>query len=225
MIVFNVLIILYQIIIEIFSAVFRIEGIQIDKAKFQIISILTGTGFTTSESELMLATRKRRKLTQIMILFSYIFNISIVSTIVNVFISSNGTSWQEIGIGIGLTILNVILIIVLNRSTKIRKAFDHIVIRISEKAEGKRINSISVYDYYGNKVIAEVVINNLNDKIFNLDIAKLKEKYNISLLVIRRGADIITDIDKKLIIQDKDVLLVFGNLKKIRKLFGSKNKK
>ena len=173
----------------------------------------------------MLATRKRRKLTQIMILFSYIFNISIVSTIVNVFISSNGTSWQEIGIGIGLTILNVILIIVLNRSTKIRKAFDHIVIRISEKAEGKRINSISVYDYYGNKVIAEVVINNLNDKIFNLDIAKLKEKYNISLLVIRRGADIITDIDKKLIIQDKDVLLVFGNLKKIRKLFGSKNKK
>ena len=209
----------------IFSAVFRIEGIQIDKAKFQIISILTGTGFTTNESELMLATRKRRKLTQIMILFSYIFNISIVSTIVNVFISSNNTSWQEIGIGIGLTILNVILIIVLNKSTKIRKAFDHIVIKISEKAEGKRINSISVYDFYGNKVIAEVVINNLNDKILNLDIAELKEKYDISLLVIRRGADIITDIDKKLIIQDKDILLVFGILKKIRKLFGTRNKK
>ena len=222
MIVFNVLIILYQIIIEIFSAVFRIEGIQIDKAKFQIISILTGTGFTTSESELMLATRKRRKLTQIMILFSYIFNISIVSTIVNVFISSNGTSWQEIGIGIGLTILNVILIIVLNRSTKIRKAFDHIVIRISEKAEGKRINSISVYDYYGNKVIAEITINNLNSKIKQLSLEKLKKEFDIQLLVVKRGNSVISELNPNLKIEDSDILLVFGNLKKIKDLFKKK---
>ena len=85
-IVFNVLILMYQIIIEIFSSIFSIEGVQIDKSKFQVISILTGTGFTTNESELMLSTKRRRKLTQILILFSYLFNITIVSTIINLFI-------------------------------------------------------------------------------------------------------------------------------------------
>lgn len=69
---------MYQIIIEIFSSIFSIEGVQIDKSKFQVISILTGTGFTTNESELMLSTKRRRKLTQILILFSYLFNITIV---------------------------------------------------------------------------------------------------------------------------------------------------
>ena len=128
-IVFNVLILLYQIMIEVYSAIFRIDGVQIDKAKFQIISILTGTGFTTNESELMLATRRRRKITQILILISYIFNITIVSTIVNIFMSTSNTEWTEILIGMGLTILNIILLIGLNKSSKIRRVFDNIVLK------------------------------------------------------------------------------------------------
>ncbi len=126
-IVFNILIAIYQAIIEIFSAIFRIEGIQLDKARFQTISILTGTGFTTSESEIMLSTKRRRKLTQTMILFSYIFNISIVSTIINVFVSSSNTSTKEIIIGVLLTITNLILLIILNKSTRVRRIVDNTI--------------------------------------------------------------------------------------------------
>ena len=145
-ILFNLLIIIYQIIIEIFTAIFRIEGVQIDKARFQIISIITGTGFTTSESELMLATKRRRKLTQMIILFSYIFNISIVTTIVNVFISYSpqDTNLFEFEIGAGLTAINILLLIGLNKSTRIRKVFDNIAIKIATRVEKKRINPISV---------------------------------------------------------------------------------
>lgn len=223
-IVFNLLIFIYQIIIEIFSAIFRIEGIQIDKAKFQVISILTGTGFTTSESELMVSTKRRRKITQIMILFSYIFNISIVSTIVNIFISSNNTSFIEIVICIFLTFINMLLLICLNKSTKIRKIFDDIVINIDKRKKHKKSNPISIYDYYGDKVIAEINITNLNNKIINLDVEDLQEKYDIKLLIIKRDRNILSDFNKNTKLKDNDILLVFGNIKLIKKIFKRNNK-
>lgn len=213
---------MYQIIIEIFSAIFRIEGIQLDKARFQIISIITGTGFTTGESELMLATKRRRKLTQIMILFSYIFNISIVTTIVNIFISYNNTTLLEFEIGAGLTAINIVLLISLNKSTRIRKTFDNIVKKIATKTEKRRINPVSVYDYYGNKVIAEITINNLNNKIKQLSLEKLKREFDIQLLVVKRGNSVISELNPNLKIEDNDILLVFGNLKKIKGLFKKK---
>lgn len=210
--------------IEIYSAIFRIDGVQIDKARFQIISILTGTGFTTNESEIMLATRKRRKITQIMILISYIFNISIVSTIVNLFMSTSNTSWTELVIGIGLTILNITLLIGLNRSSRIRRLFDNIVLKIGKNKKRRKVNPISIYDYYGNKVIAEVRITELHEKIMDLDIVKLKRQYDIQLLVIKRGSLIISDINENIKVQNNDVLLVFGNYKVIRKLFNNNRK-
>ena len=220
-ILFNLLIIIYQIIIEIFTAIFRIEGVQIDKARFQIISIITGTGFTTSESELMLATKRRRKLTQMIILFSYIFNISIVTTIVNVFISYSpqDTNLLEFEIGAGLTAINILLLIGLNKSTRIRRIFDNLAIKIATRAEKKRINPISVYDYYGSTVIAEVKILQLNNKLTKINTERLKKEFNIQLLVIKRGNETISEIEPDVLIEKNDVLLVFGNLKQIKKLF------
>lgn len=225
MVVFNILVFIYQIIIEVFSAIFSIEGIQIDKAKFQIISIITGTGFTTHESELMLITKKRRKLTQIMILFSYIFNISIVTTIVNVFISSEDTNIWEIKIGILLTIINFILLLILNKASKIRTAFDNFVKKTATKVREKRNNPISIYDYYGDKIIAEVTILKLNEKISKLNTSKLKENYNIDLLAIRRGEETISDLRLIDSIDINDVLLLFGEPKKIKSLFKIRTKK
>ena len=170
----------------------------------------------------MLATKRRRKLTQLMILFSYIFNISIVTTIVNIFISYDNTTLSEGGIGIILTAVNIALLIILNKSTKIRKTFDNIVKNIALKANTKKVNPVSIYDYYGNKVIAEITINKLNNQIEKLNLEKLKKEYDIQLLVVKRGNDVISELDSKLTIEDNDILLVFGNLKKIKNLFKKK---
>lgn len=222
MVVFNILVFIYQILIEVFSAIFSIEGIQIDKAKFQIISIITGTGFTTHESELMLITKRRRKLTQVMILFSYIFNISIVTTIVNVFISSGDTNIWELEIGIALTVMNFILLLILNKASKVRNAFDNFVKKTATKVRAKRNNPISIYDYYGDKIIAEVMILHLNEKIEQLDVEKIKNNYYIDLLAVRRGEETISDIKKIGKIQLNDVLLLFGEPRKIKSIFNKK---
>ena len=125
-------------------------------------------------------------------------------------------------IGAGLTCINFVLLIALNKSTRIRKWFDSIVRGIAIKNEKRRINPVSVYDYFGNKVIAEVIINNLNDKTKNLSLESLKKQYDIQLLVVKRKDDVITELKHDFQIKDNDILLVFGNLKRIRGLFKKK---
>ncbi len=218
LIVFNLIIIIYQVVVEVFSAIFSIEGIQLDKAKFQIISILTGTGFTTAESELMLATKRRRKLTQTMILFSYIFNVTILSTIVNIFISTANTSLVEIVIGVILTIINFTILIIFNKSGKIRSIFDKKVKVLAMQFRKRKGNSISVYDVYGEKCVVEVNLRGLNRKIQDKTPKDLDKEYNIQILVIKRGEELFTNIEK-MEIKRNDILIVFGNLKNIKKLF------
>lgn len=207
--------------IELFSVLFSIEGIQIDKSKFQVISLLTGTGFTTHESELMLLTKRRRKLTQMVMLFSYIFNISIVSTIVNVFISSGNANWKESGIGIGLTLLNIALLFCLNRSNWVKECFEKGIHKAANKMKEKRKNSISIYDSYANKVIAEVEIRELKRgmKTKSIEELELKNKENIQILVAKRGETIISEVQGDFSIKEGDILIVFGKLKDIKRVF------
>lgn len=214
---------MYQIIIEIFSSIFSIEGVQIDKSKFQVISILAGTGFTTNESELMLSTKRRRKLTQILILFSYLFNITIVSTIINLFISTSNVTAEELIIGVILTLTNIILLIILNKATRVRKFFDMIIRNIEIKRMEKRKNPMSIYDSYGDKVIAEVVLIKMNNKLKNTNVMKINKEYGIQILVIKRGEEIISNLNEKINLKEGDVLLVFGAEKLIRKVLVRNN--
>ena len=214
---------MYQIIIEIFSSIFSIEGVQIDKSKFQVISILAGTGFTTNESELMLSTKRRRKLTQILILFSYLFNITIVSTIINLFISTSNVTAEELIIGVILTLTNIILLIILNKATRVRKFFDIIIRNIEIKRMEKRKNPMSIYDRYGDKVIAEVVLIKMNNKLKNTNVMKINKEYGIQILVIKRGEEIISNLNEKINLKEGDVLLVFGAEKLIRKVLVRNN--
>ena len=217
----NILILSYQIIIEVFAILCRINGMTVDKSKFQVISILTGTGFTTSESESMLLTKRRRKLTQYMMLFSYIFNIVIVSTIVNLFMSTSSTNADEIKLGILLTTINIFLIFFVRKSQTFRNFLDRQIVKIAHSKMMRKGNYISVYDNYGNKVIAEIELRKLREDIKNRTIEELelKSKYNIQVLVIKRGEQIIDKIEANTVLQEKDVIVVFGKMKNIKSIF------
>ncbi|MBU4542150.1 MAG: hypothetical protein KJ774_13160 [Firmicutes bacterium] len=70
---FFVLIIAYFIVVEIFTVLFRLTGLREDKARFQAVSCMTNSGFTTRESELILNSTVRRNLARVMMLFGYLF--------------------------------------------------------------------------------------------------------------------------------------------------------
>lgn len=220
-ILFNILILIYQIIIEIFTIACGINGISLDKAKFQVISLLTGTGFTTHESETMLLTKKRRKLTERIMLFSYIFNVCIVSIFVNIFISSANTTLGEVKVGVILTLANLVIIGFLNHSRTMKKLLDWLIVAVMEHKNKKKDNFISIYDTYGNKVIAEIEVKHLPKELRNKTIeqSKIKYTYNIQLLVIKRKEEVISEVLPTSMIREGDVIIVFGKLKDIKELF------
>lgn len=221
LILFNILILIYQVLIEIFTALCRLTGISYEKAKFQVVSLLTGTEFTTSESESMILTKKRRKLAQSIMLFSYIFNISIVSVFVNVFVSTSETTIQEIKLGLLLTIWNIAFIVFLRKFKILKKLVDYLSVKISDFKRKRKDNYVMVYDTFGNKVIAEIEIRNLRKSMKGKTIEEieLKKKYNIQLLVIKRKEEIISEIKSDAKIEENDVVVVFGRMKDIKQVF------
>ncbi|MBQ6427870.1 MAG: hypothetical protein IJK03_03765, partial [Oscillospiraceae bacterium] len=65
LLLFSFIILIYWIITELFTILFRFTGLPDERARFQVISLLTGCGYTTRESELFISNRSRRRLARI----------------------------------------------------------------------------------------------------------------------------------------------------------------
>jgi hypothetical protein len=76
-----VYLIIILVVIEIFVILFRLTGLKVEISRFQVISMMTGTGFTTDESELILGHPIRRKLATFLILFGAFSLAVIISSI------------------------------------------------------------------------------------------------------------------------------------------------
>ena len=85
LILFILFVIVYILISDVITIIFRLTGMSEETARFQAISLLTNSGYTTSESETVLASSLRRKIARFTMLFGYTFTVTIVSTTVNFF--------------------------------------------------------------------------------------------------------------------------------------------
>lgn len=75
-------------VIEIHVVLFRLTGLKLEISRFQVISMMTGTGFTTGESELVLGHPIRRKLAIFLILFGA-FSFAVIISSVSNFLSDD----------------------------------------------------------------------------------------------------------------------------------------
>ena len=78
---------IYMLLIEIFSVALKLTGMAESKIRFQVASLFTGTGFTTTESELITNNEKRRKIAVACSYTGHIFSVVIMSLVINVFFS------------------------------------------------------------------------------------------------------------------------------------------
>ena len=69
---------------EIASVALSITGLAHDKARFQALSALTGTGFTTRDSELIISHRQRRAIVMALMILG---NVGIILILSNIIIS------------------------------------------------------------------------------------------------------------------------------------------
>lgn len=221
-ILFMLFIAAYTVMIEIFTVLFRLTGLTNDKARTQVISLLTNSGFTTAESEIILASKKRRKLAQITMLSGYSFSVIIVSIIVNVIITLSKSELHHLTNNVIVLVAFVVLLFFVTRMKYIRKKLDHLIERLGNRIMfGKHSNPIILIDNYRSKAMVEVYLDHVPSALDHKKLGEsdLTNKYNIQILFIKRQGKSLKRITGDTVLHPKDTLILFGNYKNIRTIF------
>ena len=224
---FAVLILIYFVISEFFTILFRFIGLPEEKARFQVTSLLTGTGFTTRESEMIISTRSRRRLAHITMLFGYVFNISIVSAIINVFLSLKTAQVGSFALGLLIPFGAVALIIAIMRIKPVRAFLN----RIIEKAAGRIVragasNTIMLIDHIGKGSIAQITLNKVPEPLKEVPLYKtgLKEDKNILIMLVEHIDLSVEAPAANTVFVEGDKLTVFGDYKVLCRVFHAKER-
>lgn len=211
----------YSVVIQVFTVLFRLTGLTREKARFQVISMLTNSGFTTNESELLVSARLRRRLAQITMLTGYCCTVLILAIAVNVFLSLSRAEVESMLLPLLLLILLLVAVFWISRLPKIQERFDLLIERVGNRLMfGKTSNILVLIDMYRQKAMVEVILDHLPAFLVATPLADsgLREQ-DIQLLFVKRGGEPVEPIDGNIILKQGDTCMLFGNYKNIRAVF------
>lgn len=226
-VLFGVFIIAYGIMTEIFTILFQLTGIAREKARTQVISLLTNSGFTTTESEIIMSSKKRRRIARVTMMFGYCFAVIIVSIMVNVFLSMNTYEVTNLLGTVSLMGILVILYICTMRLKKVRHGFNSIIEKLGNRVMyGKKSNALVLIDMVSTKAMVQIMVRNVPSFLQGTPLSEsnLKQEYNIQILYIERNGELLDVVDGETIIRPKDILCLFGEFRKIKSAFIPKTK-
>lgn len=206
---------MYLLICEIFTVLFRLTGINESIARFQVISMLTATGYTTFESELITKHKRRRSLALVTILFGYLFTATIISMVMNV-ISSIVHKIHILDLiiqgSLAICLVGVIWLGFL-RAKIVKRFFDKSISSFALKYIYKReINPIVVEAVLENQeMVVDIQITTILEKFKD---TKIKDFRRTHSLIVLHGPK---DIDGYINIGD--TVIVFGTSENIKSVF------
>ena len=220
---FSLIILIYLVITELFTILFRITGLPDERARFQVISLLTGCGYTTKESEMFLSNRRRRRLARITMLFGYVFNITIVSAFINVFLSMKVVQVGYEFFSLLIPLATVALIFVFMRVPKVRAWGDYQFRRLADRFFDRKetFNAVMLVDNIGAESIAQVTLRHIPEEYQGLSLAdtKLRAETGILVMLVERQGGKPAAARAETVFEPGDKLTVFGDYKTICKTF------
>ncbi len=211
LVIFLILFILIWLLIEILSIVLKLTGLELSKARFQVISILTHTGFTTRESELIVQHPTRRRIASALMIVSYVAQITLITLLFNVLTQATRDILATAAALGGM----VLFVIVVTQSKYLSDRFD----RLTEKLLKKRMKKVNS----GNRIeqvlnlspefsIYELIVDTdsfICDK--TLSDLRLKEHF-IQILKIDRGSEVIDFPQAGTRVLAGDRMIVYGKI-------------
>ncbi len=226
-ILFTVLILIYWVMSELFTVLFRFVGLPEEKARFQVTSLLTGCGFTTRESEMILTSKPRRRIARILMLFGYVFNISVVSAFINVFLS---LKTDQVGGYMGSFLIplgTVAVVFIITRIKPVRAFINSVIERFAGNiVKSRTVNSVMLIDHIGKGTIAQVVLNEVPVFLRDTPLCEtgMKEEMNILVMLVEHSDLTIEAPGAHTVFVKGDKLTVFGDYKSICKNFNAKER-
>ena len=224
---FSLIILVYWIITELFAMLFRFTGLPDEKARFQVISLLTGCGFTTRESELIVSTRARRRLARVTMLFGYVFNITFVSAFINVFLALKLDDAAADFLGFLIPLLVIVGIFIVMRVPAVRARGD----RFFEKLAGRIVrqdssNTIMLLDYIGRDSIAQITMKEVPEALKGKTLSQsgLRTEHSILVMFVEGTGGKAIPVTGDMEFWAGDKLTVFGDYKTISKVFEARER-
>lgn len=202
------------LVIEISVTLMKLTGLKGTVARFQVISMLTGTGFTTDESKSIIDHPVRRKISMFLILFGA-FSLAVIISSISTLLTDD-LRLMELSIIIGILVVLVVLV----------KA-PFLNNRLSNKMKSEMYNHYELWEH----PIEEVLFLEEEDVVMEIDIYEDSQFIDVKAFdVISDGADINilfiesgeVKIRKELYeykIKLGDNLFLYGNKKEIEETF------
>lgn len=213
---FMVFLTLFLIVIDFFSILFRLTGVPIEKARFQVISLLCSTGYTTKESEIITQHPTRRRLASWLMIVSYVSTATFISFVVNIITSSILDISSFV-----IIIFFIVFIFFFHKSSLLEKIENALEKAIEKNERWKRLNNINLTLISKNKGygIYEIYLPRdsflIGRSILN---SGLKEK-EIQVLSIDKGDKLVNFPRADYIFDYFDKITVYGNLKSVKTTF------
>ena len=185
----SIAIVLYFSLIEFFSALFRITGLTREKARFQVISMITCVGFTTGEAEVITLNRRRRRLAVICMICGNLFNVLIISLIINLIsninpekVDFNSLNWIVVIVG------SLLLILIICKLPFVSRFLEKLLEKIGRRiiARHDNDNVLTILDSYDSDAIVEIYINKMPEILENKTLmeSNFKAQYNINIMML-----------------------------------------
>ena len=223
LLLFSFIILLYWVISELFTFFFRLTGLPDDKARFQVISLLTGTGFTTRESEIILSSKRRRRLARVTMLFGYVFNVTILSAFINVFLSMKVSQVSHQFFGFMILLATAALIFVFMRVPKVRAWADNLLRRAADRVFERKetFNAVMLVDNINTESIAQVTLRHIPEDYKGIPLAEtqLRAETGILVMLVEHQGNKPVPAGAETVFETGDKLTVFGDYKTICKVF------
>ena len=225
---FSLIILIYWVITDVFTILFRFTGLPEERARFQVISLLTGCGYTTKESEMILSNKRRRRLARITMLFGYVFNITIVTAFINVFLSLKAAQVGDFFLGILIPLAAVAIIFLFMRVPRIRSWGDHLLQQVADRfiSRQETYNSVLLLDYIGADSIAQVTLKHIPEEYQDLTLAetRLRAETGILVMVVEHPGKKAEAARADTVFVVGDTLTVFGDYTTICKAFHARER-
>ena len=222
LILFVLFIIVYIVISDIITIFFRLTGLTEEKARFQVISLLTNSGFTTRESEAIVSSKVRRHLARATMLFGYAFTVTIVSTTVNFFMTLGQGELESLLVWVPILLLVLLGFHLMRRSPCLKARFDQAIEAIGSRLMfGKDANPIVLMEDYGGMVAAHIYVQQLPKMLQDVPLkdSEIMAKHNIMVMLVKNKKGEARQATADTVLQPQDIILVLGRRKDILEVF------
>ena len=222
LVLFVLFIMIYIVISDIITILFRLTGMTEEKARFQVISLLTNSGFTTRESEAVVSSRLRRRLARATMLFGYAFTVTIVSTTVNFFMTLSKSELKGLMICVPFLLAALAVFHRLRKSSAFKTRFDNCIETYGNRLMfGKDKNPVVLVEDYGDMVVSHIYLHKVPELLRGKTLAEsgLMAKHNLMVMMVKTHNGEARQARAGTVLQNEDIIMVLGRRKAIREVF------